>query len=117
MDKGKVGSIIFFVIVVLFTVFSLFSPRSSNFADTKKENFELFFSYFADDPEDYISLYAPYNRTKNLEDAFTKLYCYLYKEPGVTWNEADDAWIYISHYIDALHSEIRKLYNEYDEIY
>lgn len=83
----------------------------------KADNFRDHLAFLATDPEDYIDFHVPYNRTEDLEDAFTKLYCYLYEEDGVTWNEADDAWIYVSRYIDALHAEIAALYEEYQSAY
>lgn len=80
------------------------------------DDFESHLWQLSYSPEDAVSLRMEYNRTEDLEDAFTKLYCYLYEEDDVTWNEADDAWIYVSHYIDALHADLDELYSEYKSI-
>lgn len=83
----------------------------------QREDFVSHLRGLSDDPEDSVDVGLKYNRTKDLEDASTKLYCYIYGDAPVSWNEADDAWEYVFSYIDALHAEIDELYREYDEAY
>ena len=79
----------------------------------KVENFKAHLYSLSDDPEGTVDLSIRYNNTDDLEDAFTKLCGYTSKDWYVSTNDAEDAWIYVSHYIDALHAEIDELYREY----
>lgn len=81
----------------------------------KVENFEAHLASLADDPEGRVDVVLKYNRTDDLEDAFTKLSGYTSKDWYVSQSDAEDAWIYLSHYIDALHAEIAALYEEYHD--
>lgn len=83
----------------------------------QREDFAGHLYMLADDPEDCVDVGLKYNRTKDLEDAFTKLCGFTSKDWYVSTNDAEDAWIYVSHYIDALHAEIDELYREYQDAY
>lgn len=83
----------------------------------KVENFEAHLSSLSDDPESWVDFSFPYNKTKNLEDAFTKLCGYTSKDWYVSSSDAEDAWIYISHYLDALYADLDQLYKEYQNAY
>ena len=136
--RKKFFSFIGYALIALWLIFSIASPISNaidrfrgegdeeGYDDSGSiiyvdecdaEDFDLHFSILADYPEYAVSDRFKNTTSEDLEDAFTKIYCYLYKEPGVTRNEAEDAKIYIHQYIEALHSEIYSLYKEYESIY
>lgn len=83
----------------------------------KVDDFEFQFRILSEDPEGSIALSIRNNNTLNLEEAFTALAGYTSKDWYVSANDAEDAWIYVSHYIDALHAEIDELYRLYREAY
>ena len=103
------------LLLLAFLAFILCGCRTSY--SPKIEDFEFHLSSLAEDPEDCVDVGLIYSRYDCLEDAFTTLYCYTSGDEYVSSNQAEDAWIYIKHYIDALHSEIDVLYNEYHAAY
>ena len=99
--------------LVCFVAISFFLAGCGLSSNAKVEAFESHLSALSDDPERALDFSLLYNNTANLEDAFTKLCGYTSKDWYVSTNDAEDAWIYVSHYIDALHAEIDELYMEY----
>lgn len=104
-------------LLMLLFVLAFVLPGCGSSYNPKVENFEEHLYSLADDPEDHVNVVLRYNRTESLDDAFATLDGYITKSWPVSANEAEDAWIYISHYIDALHAEIDELYEEYQDAY
>ena len=103
------------LIFVAAVVFSLTGcVRSSS---PKVDSFESHLAALSDDPEEAVGFSLRYNNTANLDDAFTKLCGFTSNDWYVSSNDAEDAWIYVSRYIDALHAEIDELYEEYQDAY
>lgn len=104
-------------LLISIVVLSLVLTGCGNSYSPKVEKFELHLYSLSDDPESTLDFTLRYNNTDDLEDAFTKLCGYTSKDWYVSTNDAEDAWIYLSHYIDALHAEIDELYREYQSAY
>lgn len=104
-------------LLVTLLFLSLFVAGCSFSSNPRVANFRDHFSSFSESPEDYIFVDLKHNRTVDLEDAFTKLCGYTSKDWYVSSSDAEDAWIYLSCYIDELHEEIADLYEEYTEVY